>query len=217
MKDPYVPGETPGATIGREQMGVPVDMPLLLFVGRLILAKGVHELIEALARVNTVRTCHCLCLGEGPERASLVRRARALGIEQRVTFGGYVGPDRLFAAYRSADLFVLPSWAEGFPVAILEAMDCSLPIVTTRIRGMADHVVEGENGLFVPLRDPPALAAAILRLLEDESLRRRLGEGGQLKLREFSPVAVAREHLSAFAEALSPIRQGNRKRDRKED
>jgi glycosyltransferase involved in cell wall biosynthesis len=202
MKDPYVTPPAAPATAGRREFGVPADVPLVLFVGRLIAAKGIFELIDAMSAVNAERPCHLLILGQGEEREALARRARGLGISDRITFAGYVGQDLLQAAYRCADVFVLPSWAEGFPVAILEAMDGGLPIVTTPIRGMADHLVEGRSGLFVPVRDPQSLASTMLKLLRDPELRRRLGAGARAKVPDFAPSEVAQEHLAVFREVL---------------
>ncbi len=213
MKDPYVTPPAAPTTAGRREFGVPADVPLVLFVGRLIAAKGVFELIDALRVVNAEQPCHLLMLGQGEEGEALARRARELGVADRVTLAGYVGQDLLYAAYRCADIFALPSWAEGFPVAILEAMDCGLPIVTTRIRGMADHLVEGRSGLFVPVRDPHSLASTLLKLLRDPELGRRLGTQARAKVTDFAPGEVAQEHLAVFHEVLeagtvaAPIRR----------
>lgn len=73
--------------------------------------------------------------------------------------------------YQRADIFVLPGWSEGFPTVVAEAMDVGLLIVRAREQGMADHLAKRVNALLVPPRDPPGLAAAIDRLLEDASLR----------------------------------------------
>lgn len=201
MKDPYRPfGVAP--TPERSQFGLPADEPVVLFVGRLIQGKGVWELLEAVRRVNAERPCRLLVLGDGELRDRLRERAAADGLADRVIFAGYVGPDELQAAYRCADVFVLPSWTEGFPMSIIEAMDCGLPIVTTPIRGMADHLVEGENALFVPVRGTAELAAALRRLLEDRDLRARMAANNRLKVGAFSPAVVAREHLEVFREFI---------------
>jgi glycosyltransferase involved in cell wall biosynthesis len=90
------------------------------------------------------------------------------------------------------------SLPEGFPTAILEAMSAGLPLVTTASRGPADHLVDGQNALFVPAHDPPALARALIRLLRDDRLRREMGDANREKVREFDPDVVAVEYRTAL-------------------
>jgi glycosyltransferase involved in cell wall biosynthesis len=126
-------------------------------------------------------------------------RARVvqLGLEAQVTLSGYLGAEALARAYARADVFVLPTyWIEGFPTSITEALQAGLPVVTTPIRGTADHLEEGVHALFVPPRDVAALARTLERILEDDALRERMGRNCRAKLEDFSPRTVAREYLS---------------------
>jgi glycosyltransferase involved in cell wall biosynthesis len=108
------------------------------------------------------------------------------------------------AIYRTGDVFVLPTyWVEGFPTAISEAMEAGLPIVTTRARGMADHLEEGVNAVFVPKRSPGELAEALERLLTDEPTRARMGSANRQKVAEFAPDRVAGEYLEALNSIVS--------------
>jgi len=116
--------------------------------------KGVFDLLGALARLAGPKPWHLLVAGNGPEEESFRARVRSLGLQNRVTLAGYLNSSLLALAYRGADLFVFPSWSEGFPTVILEAMDAGLPIVTTHLRGAADHLQEGIHACFVPPRDP---------------------------------------------------------------
>jgi glycosyltransferase involved in cell wall biosynthesis len=102
--------------------------------------------------------------------------------------------------YRSADVFVLPSYSEGLPTVLLEAMSYGLPIVTTRIRGAADHLAEGENALFVSVRSAEALAGALERLLDDTALRAKMRENNLLKAQDFMPAKVVQAYVEAFAD-----------------
>src|SRR5205823_173848 len=104
---------------------------------------------------------------------------------------GYLAGAELEAAYREATLFVFPSWVEGFPTVLAEAMDAGLPIVTTRIRGAADHLVAGENALFVEPRDVSALVDAILTLLDDRDLAARMSAANRRRIGIFEPRVVA--------------------------
>jgi len=129
-----------------------------------------------------------------------------------VTLAGLLSHDELVAKYRAADIFVLPTyWAEGFPTVVAAAMSIGLPIVTTKLRGTADHLEEGVNALFVPPRAPSALADALGRLLEDDGLRRRMSTANRAKVRDFEPVRAAEIYLRALAE-LGASQQHRRER-----
>ncbi|MEP7028049.1 MAG: glycosyltransferase [Candidatus Eisenbacteria bacterium] len=132
-----------------------------LFVGRLIAHKGVDVLLEALARMPASGRRPLWILGDGPERATLEARARALGVDAR--FEGFVERAKLPAYYARARAIVLPSTeGEGLPNALLEAMAYGVPVVTTTLVGMEELV--GAGGRLVPPGDPDALAAALLAL-----------------------------------------------------
>ena len=203
VRNPYVgAGDAPPA-LDRAAFGISSGVPLLLFVGRLVAAKGIFDLLAALPMVLARTGCHLLVAGSG-EQAALVHQAVARsGLGPHVTLAGYLQGEPLRSAYRLADIFVLPSYhAEGFPTVLAEAMEAGLPIVTTRLRGAADHLREGENALFVPPRDPTALGEALLRLLGDVSLRARMGAANRAAVSQFSPDVVAREYLEALRQIV---------------
>jgi glycosyltransferase involved in cell wall biosynthesis len=172
--------------------------PTIIFAGRLVAEKGIFELLAALAQSRHAGGARLLVCGSGPAEAEIRERARALGLGERVVFAGYLTGRQLAEKYRTADVFVLPSYSEGFPTAITEAMDAGLPIITTRIRGMADHLAQDENALFVPVRDHGALAEALDRILADEGLRAGMSRANRQKVHEFAPPRVAREYLQAI-------------------
>jgi glycosyltransferase involved in cell wall biosynthesis len=173
-------------------------------VGRLIFNKGPQFLIEAAPSILAARPdAEFVFVGDGPLRAGLEERTRELGIGQRVRFLG-TRPD-VSAILRGCDLLVRPSLLEGMPLAILEAMACGLPVIATPISGSAELVSHGQNGLLVPTPDPESLTGAVLRLIEDEPLRRAQGRMGRwLAENGHSWDAVARRHLSVYSELLSP-------------
>jgi glycosyltransferase involved in cell wall biosynthesis len=157
--------------------------------------KGVDVLLEACAQLR-----HPLRLeifGDGSERPGLEARAAALGLD--ATFHGFV--DDLQERLGDVDLFVLPSRAENFPIAILEAMASGLPVVSTSVGGVPELVADGDTGLLVEPDDPAALAAAIDRLAADAELRRAFGEAGAHRAREeFSATQTARRLVRLYEE-----------------
>lgn len=149
----------------RRELKLPAG-PLVVFAGRLVSAKGLDVLLEAapglLARQPEA---HLLIVGDGELRASLEQQARALGLGGRVLFIG--GRDDSAPYLRAADAFVLPSRAEGLPVALLEAMACGLPCVATRVGGSAELIDDRVNGRLVAAEDPEALGEALAHALSD--------------------------------------------------
>ena len=148
---------------------------------RLSPEKGIAYLIEAFAALRR-RFGERLTLrlaGEGPERQKLEALARRLGVGDAVDFRGWLEHEELPAFLRELDVFVLPSTAEGFGVAAVEASATGLPVVATSVHGIPDVVRDSVTGLLVPAKDATALATAIGRLVEDEGLRRRLGAAGR--------------------------------------
>jgi glycosyltransferase involved in cell wall biosynthesis len=197
VSNPCPPAAALDSVPTRCQLALPADPPIALFVGRLIEEKGLRDLTDALAQMRV--PVHLLAVGAGPLEAVLRQGVLHAGGSMRLTLAGYLEGRALQTAHQLADVFVLPTyWPEGFPLAIVEAMAAGLPVVTTRMRGMADHLREGVNALFVPPRAPAALAAALTRLLSDPALRSRMGEANRQKAREFAPEIVARHYLDAL-------------------
>jgi glycosyltransferase involved in cell wall biosynthesis len=201
VRNPYSP----------RMSAIPVERPradpaTVLFVGRLIREKGIFELVDAMPLVAEHSHCRLLVVGDGPCGAELTARVDVLGLADTVTLSGFVVGGELDRAYAGADVFALPTYSEGFPTVLTEAMDAALPIVTTRIRGAADHLVEGEHALFVAPRSVGDLATALVSLLEDPSRRRRMGTANRRLLVEFEPPAVATEYMSALESVVMSSR-----------
>ncbi|MBT9169693.1 MAG: N-acetyl-alpha-D-glucosaminyl L-malate synthase [Actinobacteria bacterium] len=167
------PGET--STKGPE---------IVLFVGRIIERKGLSYLIEAMSKVVAEIEAQLVIVGEGDRRAELERRVREKGLEETVMFAGQVSTDRLQELYQKCQVFVLPSIVdsrgdtEGLGVVLLEALTYKKPVVATDVGGIRDVIQNERTGLLVPQKDPGALSDAILRLLRDQELARRLGHEG---------------------------------------
>lgn len=176
--------------------------PSLLFVGRLIKEKGIFETLSAFATVLEHRDCRLVIAGDGPNAAELVQRVEELQLAGKVTLTGFLSGRPLLDAYRDSDVFVFPSYREGFPTAITEALAAGLPVITTRTRGMADHLSEYENALFVSPGDSSGLAAALERLLCDPALRSRMSVANRAKVADFAPESVAKQYLNSLEEII---------------
>jgi glycosyltransferase involved in cell wall biosynthesis len=162
----------------------------LLFVGRLVERKGVHVLLDALALLPEEPPIHLEVIGDGPERDRLERRARALGIQDRVAFRGFVTREELEDRLRACDALTLPAVTdakgdiEGLGVVLLEAMSFGKPVVASNAGGITDIVRPGENGILVPPGDAGALAAALEAFARDPRGVRRLGTAAHRDVRE---------------------------------
>ena len=152
----------------------------LLCVGRLTSAKGQAILLESLAQLkNEGIFCTLTFVGMGPDEQSLRDYAESLGIVLQVVFTGAVDQDHILDYYKVADIFVLPSFAEGLPVVLMEAMAMEIPCITTAITGVPELIVSGQNGLLVPASDSDGLTKAIRQLVSDPVLRQQLGKAGR--------------------------------------
>jgi colanic acid/amylovoran biosynthesis glycosyltransferase len=171
----------------------------ILFVGRLAPVKGPDVLIAALDRlVRQGRLVQLRFAGDGPARAGLERAVAHLGLTQRVIFEGWQNADRVQALYRQADVFALPSIAEGIPVVLMEAMAMEIPCVTTRITGIPELIRDEIDGLLVAPSQEEELAAAIARLLDNPQLRLRLGRSGRQRILEDYDLRRNTQHLAAI-------------------
>jgi glycosyltransferase involved in cell wall biosynthesis len=185
----------------------------ILSVSRLMVAKGLLDLVRALPLVRREHPCRLVVAGAGPAESGIRTLAAELDVSDYVDFPGYVEGEELARLYGAADVFALPTYhPEGFPTVILEAMAAGLPIVTTRWRGPADHLVEGENALFVPAHDSVALASSLTRLVKDEQLRYRMGQANREKARVFDPDSVAEEYLAVLERIVEASRAADRSR-----
>jgi rhamnosyl/mannosyltransferase len=178
--------------------------PLVAFVGRLVPYKGIDVMLHALSRVDGVRA---VIVGDGPLKPSLETLSRQLGLDQRVTFAGNVGPDELTAVYNACDLLVLPSVtrAEAFGVVQLEAMSCGKPVICTDLPSGVPWVNQhGVTGLVVPPREPEPLADAIRTLAGDVDARRRMGAAARARVvDQFSIERMVRQTTSLYHEVAA--------------
>ena len=175
----------------------------LLYHGRVDRRKGVLDFIEALAALRAQGTPFSATVsGIGPD----VDPARALAAERdfndaEIAFTGYADYAAVPDLYRAADVFVSPTYAEGFSNTILEAMAAGLAVVSCHAVGVSDCLRDGENGLLVQPGDVPAQAAALTRVIRDAALRRRLAAAGLEECRRvYSWAAVGRQIMRVYAD-----------------
>ena len=175
--------------------------PHLVFVGRLAGVKGVPVLLDALGRLGPdFPGLRATLVGDGPERPALEARARAMGLQNTVHFAGYQSQDAVAQMLAGADMLVLPSFAEGVPVTLMEAMASGLPVLSTRVGGIAELVEDGVSGYLVPPGNVEALTARLRDLLADPDLRARMGAAGRAKVAaEFNQETEAGKLARLFA------------------
>ncbi len=173
------PIRPPSRAQARKHLGLALDAFVIGCVARLHKDKGVDVLIDAVARIPDPRRAICLVIaGDGEERPALETAGNEL-LSRRVLFLGFVEDPA--AVYAAADIFALASRQEGTPWVLKEAARFALPSVATDVGGTRDAVTDGENGFLVQPDNAAALAAAILRLMNDERLRLRLGNNARLR------------------------------------
>jgi glycosyltransferase involved in cell wall biosynthesis len=157
----------------------------ILFVGRLAPVKGPHVLVAAVDRlIQQGRPVRLRFVGDGPERAALELTVTERGLTPHVIFEGWRNADRVRTLYQQADIFALPSFAEGIPVVLMEAMAMEIPCVTTRITGIPELIRDQVDGLLVTAANDQELAAAVARLIDDPELRRRIGRAARQRVVE---------------------------------
>ena len=152
----------------------------LAFVGRLVHRKGGNVLIKAAAQARAGGVpAEFAIVGDGPERGALEGMVSDRGLGAAIRFHGALDETSVAAILRQSSVLVVPSFSEGLPVVIMEAMASGLPVVASAVDGIPELVRDGETGLLVPPGDPEALAGAILALLADPARSRRMGEAGR--------------------------------------
>lgn len=167
--------------------------------------KGVPYLFQALRLLKDGTNIRLTIVGSPVPDGQYLKLIRQYGIEDMVTFTGRVSREDLVRHYSAAEMCVVPSLYEGFGLPAAEAMSCGLPVVSTT-GGALPEVIgrDGEAGLLVPPAQPEALATAIRTLLDDSSLRRKLGEAGRKRVeREFTWRRAAEKTLEVYQEAVS--------------
>lgn len=174
------------------------------FIGRLTREKGVYDLLEAMRALRAKHPdTHLLIVGDGEERQALEQRTRDLGLDSAVTFTGTRADTALL--YSAFDVFVLPSYQEGFPMVVLEAMACNLPVVATHVGDIPRIIDDGATGVLTAPGDTDALVRAVDRVLADATGSQEMGAAAGRRLRErFTSRAMAQHYLALYRRVLDP-------------
>lgn len=164
-------------------LALPPGVPVACIVGALRGRKRHADAVSAWPRVlERVPHARLLIVGDGPERYNLEDQARELGIEPHVVFAGT--RTDVAQIVGASTILLLPSEHEALPTTLIEAAACATPAIACDVDGVPEVVIDGETGLLVPVHDPPSLAEATIRLLEDEALRTQMGERARQMARE---------------------------------
>ncbi len=178
-----------GAREVRERLGLPSRY--FLYVGRLVEAKGVFDLMQAYAQLGdeTRAQIGLVFVGDGADRSKLMERAARIA-PGTIQFPGFVHRESLPEFYALADALIFPTHSDTWGLAVNEAMSCGLPVIATRVAGcVADLVQDGWNGFVIPPGDPSQLSAAMTRLAGDSELRKKMGNRSRERITAYSPAA----------------------------
>lgn len=205
-----VPTHVPGPESGFAEQIRMAKRLVVGTVGRLSAEKGTSVLIEAASKIcPDFPGALFVVVGDGPLRSSLEARVDELGMAEQFLFAGE--RNDVDQIYRSFDVYVLPSFQEGMPMALLEAMAAGLPVVATKVGGVPDLVCDSSIGALVEPGDPTAIAAGIRDLLGDQSRRERMGSNARRRVeKQFSAAAMARNYVELYQQALHRWHGGNR-------
>jgi glycosyltransferase involved in cell wall biosynthesis len=190
----------------RSRLGLPLDKKIILFFGNIVPYKGPHILLKAISMMkNQINDFIVVFAGRGPMKEELIKMSQKLDIEENIKFTGYIDDKLKYLYFKSADIFCLPSInnTESFGIVNLEAMACGVPIVSTRIGGIPDVVEDGKNGLLTNPNDEKSLAEALIFLMENEEIAKKMGEYGEKKVKNYSWEKIADKTEKVYQNLLS--------------
>jgi glycosyltransferase involved in cell wall biosynthesis len=193
-------------SIGRSRSFKSIDKAVcLLFIGWLEKEKGIFELLEASSSLIKKHNLRLIIAGRGHAEQEARVFVKTRGLEDVVEFLGWVEGEGKAALLRRADILILPSWAEGFPNAIIEAMAAKLAVVVTTVGNVPDLITDGQQALLVPPKDNKALELAMDRLLVEPKFRKELAERGHDFARDNFSVKQGVAKLTSVIDAAIAI------------
>ncbi len=195
------PGQAAGVI--RAQLGLNPEDIVIGSVGRLVPIKGFEVFLRVVAETRkSISGLRFLLIGDGPGRASLEKLALELGVADVVTFAGF--RDDIIDVVNALDIFMMTSWHEGVPVALLEAMALSKPVISTAVGGVVEVIESEHSGILVPAGDHAALAQACIRLAQASDLRQRLGQEARRRVEaDFSSSAQSQKLAEIYWSLIS--------------
>ncbi|MFX0138040.1 MAG: glycosyltransferase family 4 protein [Candidatus Hodarchaeota archaeon] len=187
----------------RDKLNLASGKKIILFVGGLTPRKGPHILLKAMKKiVKKIPNAYLIFVGDGMMRKELEIMTMRLKINQNVKFTGFIKENIKPYYYKSSDVFVLPSFSEGFGIVLLEASACGTPLVVTGLEAFKAIVKDGYNGLFTKLGDEKDLANKIIYLLENRTIREGMGKNAMNSIKDFSWDKIAEEYENIYNEVL---------------
>ena len=183
----------------RQEIGIPEDAFLIVSAGELNKNKNNKIVIQAISKMKTQKAYYVVC-GVGNEQDNLESLAKRLHIEKRVKFLGY--RTDMAEIMSCADVFVMPSFREGMPRAVLEAMDLGLPCIGSRIRGISDLIEDGVSGYLCNPMKEDEFVSALEKMFENEEMRLKMGNINKMRVKDYSSDVVKKEYLSIYREVL---------------
>lgn len=176
----------------------------LLFLGLLGQNKGIYDLLDCLNEHKSVFSGKLkLFVGGNGEISKVTQIISKYGLSDIVSFEGWVSGDKKIELLNKVDAYILPSYHEGLPISILEAMSYSLPIISTNVGGIPEILKNGENGFIMSPGDKDAMYRAILELMNNEKLRMNMGKASYSKVQEHMPVFVERQLNDLYRSLLN--------------
>ncbi len=161
----------------RNKYGFKENETLLLFIGHLEPFKGIFELLDAFYEISKKnQNVKIIIIGEGHAEKKIKETVAKYNLSDYITFTGKISPETIQNFYQMADIFVLPSYTEGLPLVVIEAMACGLPVVASCVGGIPEIVKNNINGFLVPPRNKEKLTQKLEFLINDEKLRKKFGE-----------------------------------------
>ena len=189
----------------RHTLGIPNEVPIILFVGRITIDKGVRELFAAFRELKTAGSSAHLILAGPLDTDGSAADGISLEDIQNISNTHVLGYVKCPEAYMAiANILCLPSYREGFGTVVIEAAAMGIPTVGTNIYGLSDAVVDGQTGILIPPRDSKALADAITRIMKAEDKRLDMGKAARLRVEKFFDArTVTKDLLREYSRLLT--------------
>lgn len=197
-------GKSGGAGV-REKYGISHDENILIYVGRLGREKSLPELFRAFKKILESRPdTRLMVIGEGPYREALEGEVKKLNLDGKIILTGRVEPGDLPPYYAAADVYVMSSTSEVKPLALLEAIASSLPVVAVRGAGASDTITHGEDGLLVDNASEP-FVSAVLELLGAPGLRKKMGDSAGKNSARYNYINISKKTIEVYERARDAL------------
>ncbi|AKB33061.1 Glycosyltransferase [Methanosarcina siciliae HI350] len=176
----------------------------ILYTGRISYGKGLVELIDCAKEVCEIRDdVSFVFAGDGPLLSNLKKKVLDMNLQNQIKFLGRVNRKTIINLYQNATIFAFPSYYEGLPGSLLEAMACQLPIVATEVPGNIELIEHNRNGILIPPKNASAISKAILELLDDPDKREKLGNNARKTIEDkFTWNAISDRILNCYKSIL---------------